>query len=209
MSGKPDLFSKLPPAEPHWPEIRAWLQANPRTLLDDRSLLEEIGLKPHGRNVVEFGRAALTKLEEARIVATVAKSDAGPVFSMDGKTVPIAERLIQGPYNPSAKPWRVWPLVVGKRWEFEADWARPDGVTGSTQQKVEVDAYEEVTVPAGKFMAYKIVHRGFFRNSRGNSGQQDDTFWYAPDVKSDVKFERKSSRPVFVTELMSHKRSAP
>ena len=28
-------------------------------------LLEEIGLKPHGRNVVEFGRAALTRLEAA------------------------------------------------------------------------------------------------------------------------------------------------
>lgn len=65
MSGKPESSPKLPPAEPHWPEIRAWLQANPQTLLDDRSLLEEIGLKPHGRNVVEFGRAALTKLEEA------------------------------------------------------------------------------------------------------------------------------------------------
>ncbi len=65
MSGKPDPSMKSPPAEPHWPEIRAWLQANPQTLLDDRSLLEEIGLKPHGRNVVEFGRAALTKLEEA------------------------------------------------------------------------------------------------------------------------------------------------
>ncbi len=65
MSGKPDPSPKLPPAEPHWPAIRAWLQANPQTLADDRSLLEEIGLKPHGRNVVEFGRAALTKLEEA------------------------------------------------------------------------------------------------------------------------------------------------
>ncbi|KQW86562.1 DUF484 family protein [Brevundimonas sp. Root1279] len=63
MSVSPDLSSK--PEEPHWPEIRAWLQANPQTLLDDRSLLEEIGLKPHGRNVVEFGRAALTRLEEA------------------------------------------------------------------------------------------------------------------------------------------------
>jgi hypothetical protein len=63
LSGKPDLSTK--PTEPHWPEIRAWLQANSQTLLDDRSLLEEIGLKPHGRNVVEFGRAALTKLEEA------------------------------------------------------------------------------------------------------------------------------------------------
>ena len=69
MSGKPDPSASQPtaeaPKEPHWPEIRAWLQANPQTLLDDRSLLEEIGLKPHGRNVVEFGRAALTKLEEA------------------------------------------------------------------------------------------------------------------------------------------------
>ncbi|MEJ6789626.1 DUF484 family protein [Brevundimonas sp. BR2-1] len=62
MSVSPDLSAK--PEEPHWPEIRAWLQANARILLDDRSLLEEIGLKPHGRNVVEFGRAALTRLEE-------------------------------------------------------------------------------------------------------------------------------------------------
>lgn len=51
--------------ELHWPDVRAWLQSHPQTLLDDRSLLEEVGLKPHGRNVVEFGRAALTRLEEA------------------------------------------------------------------------------------------------------------------------------------------------
>jgi hypothetical protein len=63
VSVSPDLSAKA--EEPHWPDIRAWLQAHPRTLLDDRSLLEEIGLKPHGRNVIEFGRAALTKLEEA------------------------------------------------------------------------------------------------------------------------------------------------
>jgi len=63
VSVSPDLSAD--DAGPHWPEIRAWLQANPQTLLDDRSLLEEIGLKPHGRNVVEFGRAALTKLEAA------------------------------------------------------------------------------------------------------------------------------------------------
>lgn len=62
MSVSPDLSTQ--PEEPHWPEIRAWLQANAQILLDDRSLLEEIGLKPHGRNVVEFGRAALTRLEE-------------------------------------------------------------------------------------------------------------------------------------------------
>ena len=66
MSGPRDLFAEVEvDPEPHWPEVRAWLQANPQMLLDDRSLLEEVGLKPHGRNVVEFGPAALTRLEEA------------------------------------------------------------------------------------------------------------------------------------------------
>ena len=65
MSATPDLSPQSAADEPHWPEIRAWLQANPQILLDDRSLLEEVGLKPHGRKVVEFGRAALTRLEAA------------------------------------------------------------------------------------------------------------------------------------------------
>jgi len=55
-----DLFAAR---ELLWPDIRAWLQSNSETLLDDRSLLEEIGLIARGRNVVEFGRTALTKLE--------------------------------------------------------------------------------------------------------------------------------------------------
>lgn len=62
MSGAADLFTQ-PDGGPNWPEIRAWLQAHPDILLDDRSLLEEIGLSAQGRNVVEFGRAALTRLE--------------------------------------------------------------------------------------------------------------------------------------------------
>ena len=70
MSGSLDLFETAE-AEPvphlgdglHWPEVRGWLQTHAQTLLDDRSLLEEIGLRPHGRNVVEFGAAALTRLE--------------------------------------------------------------------------------------------------------------------------------------------------
>ncbi len=65
MMSKEETADLFAPREPHWPEIRAWLQANPDTLLDDRSLLEEIGLIARGRNVVEFGRTALTKLEAA------------------------------------------------------------------------------------------------------------------------------------------------
>lgn len=49
----------------HWPRVRDWLQAHPDLLADDRALLEELGLKATGRNVVDFGKAALTRLEEA------------------------------------------------------------------------------------------------------------------------------------------------
>lgn len=62
MSTSLDLSSD--PAEGlHWPEVRAWLNAHPDRLLDDRTLLEELGLRATGRNVVDFGRAALTRLE--------------------------------------------------------------------------------------------------------------------------------------------------
>lgn len=64
MSGTPDLFSEHQD-DLHWPRVRDWLQANGDHLLDDRALLEELGLKASGRNVVEFGRAALTRLEAA------------------------------------------------------------------------------------------------------------------------------------------------
>lgn len=74
MSGSLDLFAASESdgsSELHWPDVRAWLQAHAQTLLDDRSLLEEVGLRPHGRNVVDFGAAALTRLE------AVAEREAG------------------------------------------------------------------------------------------------------------------------------------
>lgn len=64
MSETADLFN-ADDDDLHWPRVRDWLQARPNHLLDDRALLEELGLKATGANVVEFGRAALTKLEAA------------------------------------------------------------------------------------------------------------------------------------------------
>jgi hypothetical protein len=58
----------------------------------------------------------------------------------------------------------------------DADWASPDGTTGNAKQDVEVVA-EEVPVPAGKFMAFKLVHRGWYRHSRRSNGELNDTFW--------------------------------
>lgn len=60
-----DPFAETEDHGPRWPEVRAWLQAHPDLLAEDRALLEELGLKATGPNVIEFGRSALTRLETA------------------------------------------------------------------------------------------------------------------------------------------------
>lgn len=62
----PDLFDAAVDGDDlHWPRVRDWLSAHPDSLAADRALLEELGLKAHGRNVVDFGAAALSRLEGA------------------------------------------------------------------------------------------------------------------------------------------------
>ena len=63
MSGAQESIDTDAASGLHWPEVRAWVQANGDLLTADRALLEELGLKTTGPNVVEFGRAALTRLE--------------------------------------------------------------------------------------------------------------------------------------------------
>lgn len=63
MSGAQESIETDAVAGLHWPQVRAWVQANADILTGDRALLEELGLKTTGPNVVEFGRAALARLE--------------------------------------------------------------------------------------------------------------------------------------------------
>lgn len=54
-------------------------------------------------------------------------------------------------------------------------------------------------------MAYKIIHKGFYRNSNGNNGRQNDTFWYSPEAKADVKHLRDDGYNLYTRELVSYK----
>ena len=65
MTGSLDLFDTIDSDDLHWPRVRDWLNANPEHLCGDRSLLEELGLRSTAPNVIEFGAAALTRLEAA------------------------------------------------------------------------------------------------------------------------------------------------
>jgi hypothetical protein len=85
-----------------------------------------------------------------------------------------------------------FPLEVGKTWKNEYKWRRSDSGTTNFLSPVKVEGWEEVTVPAGKFRALKVVHSGHYsarNNSYSWSGTTAETFWYAPEIRKFVKYE--------------------
>lgn len=125
------------------------------------------------------------------------------------KDFSITEMFTTGFSLPSSKSGRSWPLETGKKFQIDVDWARLDGVTGNTKLDSEVIAYEEVTVPAGKFMAFKMEQKGRWQNSRPRSGTVKMTCWYAPEVYADVKCTSEDGFSFNTRELISYKHAAP
>ena len=76
-----------------------------------------------------------------------------------------------------------WPLWVGRSWM--ASYTYHDLERGRTWNPVQtwwkVAAYEDVTVPAGKFKAFRL------ESTPGTNNATQITFWYAPEVKLTVK----------------------
>ena len=79
-----------------------------------------------------------------------------------------------------------WPLEVGKNWRFQRTWT--DNVnpqwSGPGWEEFTVVAWEEVTVPVGTFMAYKVVRT---KTSWQTKSEENSIVWYAPDFGAGVK----------------------
>ena len=80
-----------------------------------------------------------------------------------------------------------WPLEVGKSWWSETVWT--DNVihpewSGPGWAEWTVVAWEEVTVPAGTFMAYKVVRT---KESWETTSEDIYITWYAPEFGGSIK----------------------
>ncbi len=53
------------PVDPDWVKVRAWLREHPEQIRQDGELLADLGLWRKGGNLIEFGPAALSRLEAA------------------------------------------------------------------------------------------------------------------------------------------------
>ena len=80
-----------------------------------------------------------------------------------------------------------WPLQVGNSWRANLQFIdrvlHPDW-SGPGWQEFTVVAWEEVAVPAGTFMAYKVVRT---KGSWDTAKEEEYVIWYAPEPQLMVK----------------------
>lgn len=86
-----------------WTTIRATILADPARLREDETLLQALGLKLDHPNVVEFGPAALTRLEAARTREMTARQEIEAVaranFAAQAQTHAMAVDLLESRNN--------------------------------------------------------------------------------------------------------------
>ena len=98
-------------------------------------------------------------------------------------------------YTPPFE-WYRWPLEVGQRWTVDGTFRSPSRSALVRTPEVEqyrvtfaVEAHEEITVPAGRFKAFKIRARISGGPPLGRLFHDDFVQWYSPAVKRYVRFE--------------------
>lgn len=83
-----------------------------------------------------------------------------------------------------------WPLKVGRQWNNVYTREKPQDESSSDRDvRVVVAKLEEVTVPAGKFKAFKTERYSSY------TGELLSEWWYSPKVKWYVKWIRYGSSP--------------
>lgn len=79
-----------------------------------------------------------------------------------------------------------FPLFVGKHWSHEIDKYDPNWGSYRILCRYNVDAFEEVETPAGKFRSYKITREMVLPGSMQYLGGEK-TLWYSPEVGQVIK----------------------
>lgn len=85
-----------------------------------------------------------------------------------------------------------FPLYVGKAWSQDTKLRRPSGVIVPYSSRVKVEAYEEVTVKAGTFKAFRIsweLERAAAYDPWGTPFHGKSAMWWSPEVRAFVKRE--------------------
>ena len=100
------------------------------------------------------------------------------VVSVDDGVVEIKSGLLQFPLSVGREYQSLWEMRRPRVGKFHA----------RHERKVKVAGWEEIEVPAGKFLALKVTAEGSWRRlDRPATDWARNTIWYVPEVKRWVK----------------------
>ncbi len=139
----------------------------------------------------------LTK-ETRRVTSRVSQADRDRVVVNDGNAVfdqmgsVLKNRF--GVKDPGVLMAPV-DLSVGRRWRSAFTNTQASGVKTNNFYDFRVTAFEEVTVPAGTFKAFRVERQGLARSQNGPGSQISGTAWIDPTtmfvVRHDTLFRNK------------------
>lgn len=139
---------------------------------------------------------------KGRKYVVIARDNVEAWFVADTKSLAFVTQdgKIVETYEPDWQDWQ-WPLTVGKSWISSYRQTNLQGAFPPAQAKWTVAAYEDVTVSAGTFKAFRIE-----RAPVANSNQVI-TRWYAPELGLVVRqIETRVNQPgSVIQELMPAK----
>lgn len=121
---------------------------------------------------------------------------------LDGDYSVAETRNADGSWTRFSPPLRRhrWPVRVGDTWSDRVVSEQSSGTKQTVELRGHVVSYESVTVPAGTFLAFKIILSAGGRRFREG--------WYAPETKIFVKtIEVDANDKQTVRELISFQRS--
>lgn len=141
----------------------------------------------------------VTDAQAGRIVTTVRslKSNYVRTVSYDDQWGLLATSQQSGSttrYEP-ALPYLSFPLHPGKTWQARVVETSADGAQKVHVVNATVESWETVTVPAGTFVALKVVISDDVAQNDVLVSQGQDVSWYAPEVRRSVRTEETSHDP--------------
>lgn len=104
--------------------------------------------------------------------------------------------------------WQYWrfPLDVKKEWRLTPTGLTAAGRTQNYTIDCTVQAYEDVVTKAGTFKAFRVLRQWSTpaEMQSGRAGSWVETVWYAPEVKTVVKYSSTNPRAGDPWELSSY-----
>ena len=131
----------------------------------------------------------------------VVETDIGATSIFTAERALVETKNPDGSWTRFSPPLRMfqWPIRVGDTWSQPITVEQSSGRRQSAQLKAAVVDYETVTVPAGTFLAYKIVV--------SVNGVRFQENWYAPETRAIVRSIAWPSGGEITIELIDYEKS--